>query len=242
MTLGQRIQHHRTKLNLSQEALGEKLGVTRQAVHKWEADGAVPDTDKLIALSRLFGITLNELLQVEEPKKAEEADPAPTKPAVNLKLRTTLMAISIIILGIATLICAVNVATLRKEVALLKEQVAQSTGLNPAAPLVADFSYQIESPLGEYASMHLDLLPYQLPENLTVTFTVTSLYDSEKNKTVISTRGEGGHYTADLSVYYPYLITATLSNGVNEYAQPLVRILDYKANSYSWSWETLWNK
>ena len=82
MTLGQRIQHHRAKLNLSQEALGEKLGVTRQAVHKWEADGAVPDTDKLIALSKLFGITLNELLQVEEPKKevSTASEPTPQSP------------------------------------------------------------------------------------------------------------------------------------------------------------------
>lgn len=73
MTLGQRIQEYRLRLELSQEALGERLGVSRQAVSKWEADAAVPDTDKLIALSKLFGLTLNELLQVEGP---EGADPA----------------------------------------------------------------------------------------------------------------------------------------------------------------------
>ena len=67
MTLGQRIQEHRLRLGLSQAGLGEKLGVSRQAVSRWEADGAVPDTDKLIALSKLFGLTLNELLQVENP-------------------------------------------------------------------------------------------------------------------------------------------------------------------------------
>ena len=75
MTLGQRIQEHRIKLGLSQEGLGEKLGVSRQAVSRWEADGAVPDTDKLIALSKLFGITLNELLQVENPPAREEKRP-----------------------------------------------------------------------------------------------------------------------------------------------------------------------
>ncbi len=77
MTLGQRIQAERRRLGLSQEGLGEALGVTRQAVSKWEADGAVPDTDKLIALSRLFGLTLNELLQVEQPP--EDARPAPAE-------------------------------------------------------------------------------------------------------------------------------------------------------------------
>ncbi len=68
MTLGQRIQEYRLRLELSQEALGERLGVSCQAVSKWEADAAVPDTDKLIALSKLFGLTLNELLQVEGPE------------------------------------------------------------------------------------------------------------------------------------------------------------------------------
>ncbi len=38
MTLGQRIQEHRLRLELSQEALGERLGVSRQAVSKWEAE------------------------------------------------------------------------------------------------------------------------------------------------------------------------------------------------------------
>ena len=51
MTLGQRIAEQRKKLGLSQEALGERLGLSRQAVSKWEADAAVPEVDKLIALS-----------------------------------------------------------------------------------------------------------------------------------------------------------------------------------------------
>lgn len=89
MTLGQRIQEHRLRLGLSQAGLGEKLGVSRQAVSRWEADGAVPDTDKLIALSKLFGLTLNELLQVENPPEQEPApveEPAEKRPRVRWKL------------------------------------------------------------------------------------------------------------------------------------------------------------
>ena len=88
MTLGQRIQEHRLRLGLSQAGLGEKLGVSRQAVSRWEADGAVPDTDKLIALSKLFGLTLNELLQVEsppEPPPAPVEKPAEQRPRVRWK-------------------------------------------------------------------------------------------------------------------------------------------------------------
>lgn len=85
MTLGQRIQEHRLRLELSQEALGERLGVSRQAVSKWEADAAVPDTDKLIALSKLFGLTLNELLQVEGPEAGQGAENAEETPRSELR-------------------------------------------------------------------------------------------------------------------------------------------------------------
>ena len=77
MTLGQRIQDLRKQHNLSQEALGEKLGVSRQAISRWEMDGAVPEVDKLIAMGRLFGVSLNDLLQVEGPVPEVEAEPVP---------------------------------------------------------------------------------------------------------------------------------------------------------------------
>ncbi len=72
MTIGQRIAQKRKDLELSQEALGESLGVSRQSVYKWEADSALPEIDKLIAMSRLFGVTVGWLLGVEEPSGDEE--------------------------------------------------------------------------------------------------------------------------------------------------------------------------
>lgn len=75
MTLGQRIQELRKQAGLSQEALGEALGVSRQAVSKWESDGGIPELDTLIVMSRLFEITLGQLLGVESPEeKREEAE------------------------------------------------------------------------------------------------------------------------------------------------------------------------
>ena len=77
MTTGQRIAQKRKELGLSQEALGEKLGVSRQSIYKWESDAALPEIDKLIALSRLFGMSVGVLLGVEEettqqPREDEE--------------------------------------------------------------------------------------------------------------------------------------------------------------------------
>ena len=78
MTLGQRIQELRKQAGLSQEGLGEALGVSRQAVSKWESDGGIPELDTLIAMSRLFRITVGQLLGVETPEEREEAaEPAP---------------------------------------------------------------------------------------------------------------------------------------------------------------------
>lgn len=75
MTLGQRIQELRKAMGLSQEALGEALGVSRQAVSKWEGDNGIPELDKLIAMSRLFGVTVGELLGVEAPAQPAEETP-----------------------------------------------------------------------------------------------------------------------------------------------------------------------
>ena len=58
MTLGQRISEYRKKLGVSQEELGDRLGVSRQAVSKWETDVASPDMENLLALSREFGISV----------------------------------------------------------------------------------------------------------------------------------------------------------------------------------------
>lgn len=65
MTLGQRIYQYRRGSGLSQEELAESLNVSRQSVSKWETDSSVPDLDKLVALSELFGITLDELVKGE---------------------------------------------------------------------------------------------------------------------------------------------------------------------------------
>lgn len=66
MTLGQRIQELRKQRGMSQEALGDALGVSRQAVSKWEGDNGIPELDTLIAMSRLFEVTVGQLLGIEE--------------------------------------------------------------------------------------------------------------------------------------------------------------------------------
>jgi len=65
VTLGKRIAALRGKNNLSQGDLAEKLNVSRQSVSKWETDASIPELDKLIQLSDLFHISLDELVREE---------------------------------------------------------------------------------------------------------------------------------------------------------------------------------
>lgn len=69
MVISEKIYELRKKSNLSQEQLANELGVSRQAISKWESGQSVPDTDKLVAISEYFNVTLDYLLK----DKAETA-------------------------------------------------------------------------------------------------------------------------------------------------------------------------
>lgn len=67
MDLGTTISRLRTERNMSQGDLAEALDVSRQSVSKWETNASVPELDKLVKLSRLFGVSLDELVTGEAP-------------------------------------------------------------------------------------------------------------------------------------------------------------------------------
>ena len=68
MELAEQIAALRKKHGFSQEELGEKLGVSRQAVSRWEVGSAVPSTDNLKFLGRLYGVSLEYLLHDDAPE------------------------------------------------------------------------------------------------------------------------------------------------------------------------------
>lgn len=71
----QRLLDYRKANGYSQEELAEKIGVSRQAISKWERSESSPDTDNLIALSNLYGVTIDELLNgADKPKRTAEKE------------------------------------------------------------------------------------------------------------------------------------------------------------------------
>lgn len=87
MTTGQKIYECRRKAGMTQEELADRLGVSRQAVSKWESDAAFPETEKILELCKMFSVSADELLfgqahaqaaeqaEIPEPQETENGTP-----------------------------------------------------------------------------------------------------------------------------------------------------------------------
>ena len=99
-----KIYEARKQLDLSQEELAEKLGVTRNTISRWELGNAKPSMEKLAMLSELCGVSLDELIR-GEPAHREEAPAVPDPPAQIPKApaRTKRWPIAVLCIGV---VCA----------------------------------------------------------------------------------------------------------------------------------------
>lgn len=82
MALSEKLYTLRKKSGLSQEQLAERLNVSRQAISKWESGASTPESDKLIAISRYFNVSLDSLMReddgpIEDAPPGEQNTPAP---------------------------------------------------------------------------------------------------------------------------------------------------------------------
>ena len=242
MTLGQRIQEYRLRLELSQEALGERLGVSRQAVSKWEADAAVPDTDKLIALSKLFGLTLNELLQVEGPEGADPAaehvlDAVPQDRGDGGTgrrwFRRLLPGLAVLapLLGLTAMVVSFGrtMGQLSDRIARLELRVSQLEATQSAADLenlVADCKLEVGSAV--YSSQ---MDSARLYRDVTVTVSLSRTEGRQVDGQAVP--GTRGVYSAQVPVV-PGLgetIAVGIQIGGTEYLQPLARIISVSDNA-----------
>ena len=113
-TLGKRIAKNRKRLGLTQDRLAELLGVTAQAVSKWENDQSCPDISTLPKLAEIFGITTDELLGKQRTVEAQvDEDPAEEDPSIEVSLdsgrRSTLaLALWLLISGAAAFLVSIR--------------------------------------------------------------------------------------------------------------------------------------
>lgn len=118
MILADKIVSLRKKAGWSQEDLAEKLGVTRQSVSKWEGAQSVPDMDKVVMMSRLFGVStdflLKDELEEETPCAAAQDDDTPLR-RVSLTQASAYLALRKAAapkIAVATALCIISPVTL----------------------------------------------------------------------------------------------------------------------------------
>jgi len=168
MLLGERIRELRMKQGLSQEALAAHLGVSRQAVSKWEKNLSYPDTENLLALAALFGVSSDELAGIkqetqETAEKLPEAEPmkkphwSPWRVAVLVVLLAFLFFVAIPMF----LYTAFRYETVGP--AISTETVEQNTVVSlarPTAEEVGEFALIWEGDIGfEYLAIGQDSMP-----------------------------------------------------------------------------------
>ncbi len=131
MTIGVKIQNLRKQKGLSQEQLAEAVGVSRQAVSKWEAEQSVPDIDKIILICDYFGVTTDYILRNEEMSCTETVQSTnkneEEKDMDNKKKSTLLLTVAVMLY----ILCAVPIIIIPNQVGLvlLLVMVAVATGL-----------------------------------------------------------------------------------------------------------------
>lgn len=125
--LSERICQLRRKCGLSQEQLAERIGVSRQAISKWESGTSTPELEKLIALSECFQITLDELIR--EPVSAGDAEEAAEHTGTEKAFKTakTKVGIGFCLAGAVCLILSGLMMTMSPEAA---EQLNASSTIN----------------------------------------------------------------------------------------------------------------
>lgn len=168
MNLPEKLYELRKAAGLSQEELAEKLGVSRQAVSKWESGSAQPELAKLGELSRIFGVSVDELLSLEradaqEAQSVQSAQSAPSPspaepknqdsatPVKGKRLRAVFVAAALV----ALLVCGIRIHTLSMRVSDLQRQMVNmqsslSSQIGHISSTVADVIERGASILTEY--------------------------------------------------------------------------------------------
>ncbi len=105
MTIGEKILNLRKNKGLSQEQLAEELGISRQAVSKWEAEQSIPDIDKVILLAEFFHVTTDYILRdIDEEKTVNETANELKTNLENTAENTKNRKVSAVLLAIAVML------------------------------------------------------------------------------------------------------------------------------------------
>ena len=201
MKFNEKLLELRKKEGLSQEELADKVDVSRQTVSKWEAGQTTPEMEKLLELSKLFNISLDELTGNEVEKKDNNEEAKPTKKKhIILKVILVILAIYGIISLLKFILLTRHhliVDSFNEESYVVSEQIVmydEEAPVNPSYIYVyvkKDGDKYIEE---QYHEMSEDALPFDITY---VDFSENKAYD------LIYEEEVGKYYVSDKMKSYP---------------------------------------
>lgn len=213
MTTGEKIAALRREKGLSQEALGEHLGLSRQAVSKWEADQAVPTMDNLVELSRLFGVPVDTLLRPEEELPGREQEPpegvkisaeglkVSYAPVLTKRTRWFIIALAALVLVsvLGNLYAMVRVQGMRAQINDLREYIAQ---LPTMQAMPDEVGSSTENKSEDIADASLDFCTFDGQQYVISVSAMPKLYDeAESAQFVLRTKSGSSFYDVSATTY-----------------------------------------
>lgn len=240
MTIGQRIAQKRKEMGISQEMLGERMGISRQAIYKWESDAALPEIEKLVALSKLFGVSVGWLLGVEEEKAEQPQDDTLNQAQLDMVDEIVNRYIQAQpqpkprrkwpwVLAACTLVIAI--------VAIFDRMDQLDNQYNNLHNAVSNITSSVNTQIGSIAGRVEEILKAQ--NNLTAEFSAeVEATDYESNTVTISMEAVPKSYTDGMQAVFlvdngtgPLEFPGTLEEGLNFTAQAQVTLTDEIAAS-----------
>ena len=234
--LGEKLQRLRKAQGLSQEDLAGWVGVSRQAVSKWETGESSPEIDKVIQISDCFHISTDYLLKDSADCKETnlKAEKVP-----NHKVKLMIWAAAFLSVGIALGLL------FSRMTAKPSGDSADNLTLNftQTENLVTGFSHSlaVSQPAGDLrAYLQFSVIPSVYADGMTATY---MLVDSEGTVSVQTAgHGDGTAFPALMAVplFKECTISIIFKSGEYEYTQPLLKAAVNDRSSYTW--EELWQK
>lgn len=212
MTTGEKIAKLRRQAGLSQEAFSEKLGISRQAVSKWENGTAQPANENLAQIARLFDVTISYLLDDEDmagvpvsTQEEQNVENPPENPKITaerkgLKVNALFNSLSIIILGITTIAQSYTMAGLKNDIAYLKNRLSSYSTLQAQVAALENNLYnsgKSHTASEDFTDYHYTVTEYNRETNMaTLHFSVVPKDYSRDTVAEIVIKCRGNSYSA----------------------------------------------
>lgn len=230
MSFEERLLEIRKSRSMSQEVLAEKIGVSRQAVSKWETGEAQPDYAKLIALADALDVSLDYLCG-RVPQSVESVDSSVE--STKKRQRFWLSAIAI---AATLIVCVAGLWTIGKITNREQGTVEPDASYLPDIIEVSDATFGF----GRAGSSGCVGLEFRFVSNIIGEQYVYQVHFRDMNGEVISADAvlDGGDYSGWVDLPYGrYSVTVTVSNGKESRAAHLASELEVKMGSFSCRWE-----